>query len=130
MSGERSSFDSEFRIAGAPISWGVSEVPGWGYQMSADRVLGQMRQVGLQATEVGPEGLRVLEAAGRKHNINFSWSHFDWSCQTYLKTGGMMPEDGLRQLRDFDAIFLGAIVSLAYTDSVGGPMLSAGAVFI
>jgi len=68
--------------------------------------------------EVVPEGLRVLEAAGRKHNINFSWSHFDWSCQTYLKTGRMMPADGLRQLRDFDAIFLGAVGHPAVPDHI------------
>jgi inosose dehydratase len=47
---------AEARIAGAPISWGVCEVPGWGYQLGPDRVLGEMRQVGLTATEVGPEG--------------------------------------------------------------------------
>ena len=44
------------RIAGAPISWGVCEVPGWGYQLSADRVLSEMRQAGLTATELGPDG--------------------------------------------------------------------------
>jgi inosose dehydratase len=44
------------RIAGAPISWGVCEVPGWGHQLSADRVLAEMRDVGLSATELGPEG--------------------------------------------------------------------------
>jgi inosose dehydratase len=44
------------KIAGAPISWGVCEVPGWGYQLDADRVLGEMREVGLSATELGPEG--------------------------------------------------------------------------
>jgi len=59
--------------------------------------------------EVVPEGLRVLEAAGRRYDINFSWQHFDWSCETYLKTGRMMPEDGLDQLREFDAIYLGAV---------------------
>jgi tartrate dehydrogenase/decarboxylase/D-malate dehydrogenase len=59
--------------------------------------------------EVVPEGLRVLEAAGRRYDITFSWQHFDWSCQTYLKTGRMMPEDGLDQLRSFDAIYLGAV---------------------
>ncbi len=42
-------------IAGAPISWGVCEVPGWGYQLPADRVLGEMRELGLTATELGPE---------------------------------------------------------------------------
>jgi tartrate dehydrogenase/decarboxylase / D-malate dehydrogenase len=59
--------------------------------------------------EVVPEGLRVLEAAGRHFSVNFSWHHFDWSGQTYLKTGRMMPEDGLDQLRTFDAIYLGAV---------------------
>jgi inosose dehydratase len=44
------------RIAGAPISWGVCEVPGWGYQLSAERVLTEMGQVGLTATELGPDG--------------------------------------------------------------------------
>lgn len=44
------------KIAGAPISWGVCEVPGWGYQLSSDRVLAEMRQAGLTATELGPDG--------------------------------------------------------------------------
>ncbi|WP_338692750.1 TIM barrel protein [Streptomyces sp. Q6] len=44
------------RIAGAPISWGVCEVPGWGHQLAPDLVLRQMRDVGLSATEFGPEG--------------------------------------------------------------------------
>ena len=44
------------KIAGAPISWGVCEVPGWGHQLSSDRVLTEMRQAGLTATELGPEG--------------------------------------------------------------------------
>jgi inosose dehydratase len=44
------------RIAGAPISWGVSEVPGWGYQLPADQVLRQMNELGLAATELGPDG--------------------------------------------------------------------------
>jgi inosose dehydratase len=46
----------EDKIAGAPISWGVCEVPGWGYQLGPDRVLTEMRQVGLTATELGPKG--------------------------------------------------------------------------
>lgn len=44
------------RIAGAPISWGVCEVPAWGYQMPAGTVLTQMGELGLAATEFGPEG--------------------------------------------------------------------------
>ena len=60
-------------------------------------------------TEVMPEGVRVLEAAGRKHGIDFRWQEFDWSCERYLETGRMMPEDGIEQLRSFDAIYLGAV---------------------
>jgi tartrate dehydrogenase/decarboxylase/D-malate dehydrogenase len=59
--------------------------------------------------EVIPEGLRVLETAGRRFGFSLSCHTFDWSCQTYLATGRMMPEDGLEQLRPFDAIFLGAV---------------------
>ena len=51
------------RIAGAPISWGVCEVPGWGYQLPPDRVLREMREVGLAATELGPEGFLPSEPA-------------------------------------------------------------------
>jgi tartrate dehydrogenase/decarboxylase/D-malate dehydrogenase len=60
-------------------------------------------------TEVMPEGVRVLEATGKKHGINFQWQSFDWSCERYLETGSMMPEDGIEQLRAFDAIYLGAV---------------------
>ena len=59
--------------------------------------------------EVIPEGLRVLEAAGAPLGIDFRWTEFDWSCETYLTTGRMMPEDGLGRLRGFDAIYLGAV---------------------
>ncbi|KXF52852.1 inosose dehydratase [Rhodococcus sp. SC4] len=44
------------RIAGAPISWGVCEVPGWGHQLGPERVLTEMRDAGLEAAEIGPEG--------------------------------------------------------------------------
>ena len=47
---------STLKIAGAPISWGVCEVPGWGHQLSAEQVLAEMREVGLTATELGPDG--------------------------------------------------------------------------
>ena len=44
------------RVAGAPISWGVCEVPGWGYQMDAERVLDEVAGLGLTALEAGPDG--------------------------------------------------------------------------
>jgi inosose dehydratase len=44
------------RVAGAPITWGVDESPGWGFLMDRDRVLTEMRESGLSATELGPDG--------------------------------------------------------------------------
>jgi inosose dehydratase len=44
------------RIGGAPISWGVCEAPGWGYELPPARVLAEMRELGLRATELGPTG--------------------------------------------------------------------------
>jgi inosose dehydratase len=44
------------RVAGAPISWGVCEAPDWGHEIAADRVLSEMRELGLSATELGPTG--------------------------------------------------------------------------
>jgi inosose dehydratase len=50
-------------LAGAPISWGVCEVPGWGHQLGPERVLTEMSSLGLHATELGPIGYLPLEAA-------------------------------------------------------------------
>jgi len=44
------------RLSGAPVSWGVCEVPGWGVELPPDRVLREMREVGLRATELGADG--------------------------------------------------------------------------
>ena len=59
--------------------------------------------------ETVPEGVKVLEAAGRKFGFGFKFQEFSWSCETFAKTGRMMPADGLDQLRGFDAIYLGAV---------------------
>ncbi|ATR20127.1 D-malate dehydrogenase [decarboxylating] [Roseomonas mucosa] len=59
--------------------------------------------------ETVPEGLRVLEAAGRRFGFSLECREYDWSCDRYLHTGAMMPEDGLEQLRESDSVFLGAV---------------------
>ena len=59
--------------------------------------------------EVVPEGLRVLEAAGKKFGLSFDLTHLDYSCERFAKTGKMMPDDGLERMRHFDGILLGAV---------------------
>jgi tartrate dehydrogenase/decarboxylase/D-malate dehydrogenase len=59
--------------------------------------------------EVVPPGMRVLEAAAKQHGFSLTWDHFPWSCAYYQETGRMMPTDGLAQIRQHDAIYLGAV---------------------
>lgn len=59
--------------------------------------------------EVVPVGLRALERAAAVFGFSFAFRHFDWSCELFTSTGRMMPEDGIAQLRDHDAIFFGAV---------------------
>lgn len=60
--------------------------------------------------EVTPEGLRVLEAAARRYNLDLQFTHFDWAhCDYYLKHGQMMPSDWFDQLVNFDALYFGAV---------------------
>lgn len=54
------------RLAGAPISWGVCEVPGWGIELAPRRVLGEMRELGLTATELGSDGYMPTDPAELK----------------------------------------------------------------
>lgn len=59
--------------------------------------------------EVVPEGIRVLEAAGARFGLEFQWREFDWSCERYHRTGAMMPDSGVDEIQEFDAIYLGAV---------------------
>ena len=60
--------------------------------------------------EVMPEGLRVLEAAGKRFGIGFHFDHFnDWCTPHYLKHGTMMPDNWQAQIGGHDAIFFGAV---------------------
>jgi len=60
--------------------------------------------------EVMPEGLRVVEAAARRFNIELQFTTMAWAnCDYYLEHGQMMPSDWFAQLKDFDAIYFGAV---------------------
>ncbi len=61
--------DVSARIAAAPISWGVCEVPDWGWQYDADTVLNQMRDLGLVATEFGPDGFLPEDPAEKANKL-------------------------------------------------------------
>ena len=63
--------------------------------------------------EVVPEGLKVLEAVGRKHGLDYDFTEYDWGCERFHKTGKLMPDDGLERLKAADAIFLGPSASPA-----------------
>jgi tartrate dehydrogenase/decarboxylase/D-malate dehydrogenase len=58
--------------------------------------------IGIPVTDAA---LTVASASGARLEV----TRFDWSCETYVATGAMMPEDGIDTLRGFDAIFLGAV---------------------
>jgi inosose dehydratase len=58
------------RLAGAPISWGVCEVPGWGRMLPPERVLAEMASLGLGATELGPVGYLPPESAQVRELLN------------------------------------------------------------
>lgn len=61
-------------------------------------------------TEVIPEGLRVLEAAASRFDIEFDFQHHDWAnCDYYVKHGQMMPDDWKARIGHTDAIFFGAV---------------------
>ena len=63
------------RLAGAPISWGACEVPGWGVMPTPEKVLGEMAALGLRGTELGPPGFlpedpAVLQTLLTRHGLS------------------------------------------------------------
>jgi 3-isopropylmalate dehydrogenase len=59
--------------------------------------------------EVAAEGVKVLKAVAKLEDIRLDLTELDWGGERYLKTGEALPEDGVNQLRRFDAILLGAV---------------------
>lgn len=60
--------------------------------------------------EVLKEGIRVLNQTAKcDGGFRFEFTYFPWGCEYYLKTGKMMDDDGIDRLKEFDAIFLGAV---------------------
>jgi tartrate dehydrogenase/decarboxylase/D-malate dehydrogenase len=59
--------------------------------------------------EVVPEGMRVLDVAAERFGFKLVWTPFPWSCEYYNSMGEMMPKNGLDILKEYEAIFLGAV---------------------
>lgn len=59
--------------------------------------------------EVAAEGLKVLEAVSKLENIKYELTHFDYGGERYLRTGEVLPEGAVDELRQFDSIYLGAV---------------------
>jgi tartrate dehydrogenase/decarboxylase/D-malate dehydrogenase len=73
--------------------------------------------------EVVPAGMAVMEAALRGSGVRLEFTELPWSCEYYAAHQRMMAEDGLDQLRTFDAIYLGAIGAPAVPDRVTAELL-------
>lgn len=60
--------------------------------------------------EVVPVALNVLDTVADIHGgLKFDYQEFPWSCDYYMEHGKMMPEDGMNILKNFHAVFLGAV---------------------
>ncbi|MDD5634386.1 MAG: 3-isopropylmalate dehydrogenase [Candidatus Omnitrophica bacterium] len=59
--------------------------------------------------EVVREGCKVLEASSKKHNVKLQFTKFDISGEKYLKTGEVLSDSLINELRQFDVIYFGAI---------------------
>ena len=106
------------RLAGAPISWGVCEVPGWGIELAPRRVLGEMRDLGLSATELGSDGYLPTDPAELKQ-----------LCSEFGITmiGGFVPLV-VHQSDQLDATMAAAHRAAALMSSAGGTVFVTSAV--
>ncbi|MEU6999527.1 TIM barrel protein [Nonomuraea sp. NPDC046570] len=109
------------KTAAAPISWGVCEVPGWGVQLDRERVLGEMRELGLTATELGPEGFLPPSPARRKALLDdFGLIAIGGFLPCVLHDPGHDPLPAMRaRMRDFAEGDVGVMVLAADSDVEG-----------
>jgi len=109
------------RVAGAPISWGVCEVPGWGYQLPPEQVLADMRDIGLAATEFGPAGFLPAGPAEKAAALrSFGLAAVGGFVPVVLHEAGHDPLPGVdRELDGFVAAGAGTIVFAAATGRRG-----------
>ena len=63
--------------------------------------------IGPEVIDAGVKVLEALSAASKSFTLDFE--HYDWSSETYKKTGKYIPDNGLEELKKHDAIFFGAV---------------------
>ncbi len=68
--------------------------------------------------EVAPPAARCIDAVAARHDFRVAWRERDWGSDRYLADGAMMPADGIEQLSDGDAVFLGAVGHPEIADDV------------
>ncbi len=68
--------------------------------------------------EVIPEAVQIIGRLSEQHGFEMNFTEFPYSCEYFLKTGTMMPENGIEKLKKFDAIFLGAVGDYQVPDHV------------
>jgi 3-isopropylmalate dehydrogenase len=76
--------------------------------------------------EVVREGLKVLDAAAKKHGLTYTAQHFPFSAQHYLDTGHVLTDDDIASLRGFDAIYLGAVGGQPNDPRLAGGVIEKG----
>jgi tartrate dehydrogenase/decarboxylase/D-malate dehydrogenase len=68
--------------------------------------------------EVIPAGLAAIEAAIARTGITAEFAEFPWGCEYYLRHGRMMDDDGIARLKEFDAIYFGAVGAPSVPDHI------------
>jgi 3-isopropylmalate dehydrogenase len=59
--------------------------------------------------EIIAEGKKVLEAAGESYDFNLEWREYPYGAEHYLETGELIPEEGLKELSNYKAIYIGSV---------------------
>lgn len=95
------SADREDHMASAAVNYRIALIPGDG--------------IGVEVTEAAR---LVLERCAAVEGFSWQWTELDWGCDRYLRTGALMPDDGMQLLADADAIFLGAVGTPGVPDHV------------
>ena len=109
------------RVASAPISWGVCEVPGWGAMLPTDRVLTEMSGLGLRGTELGAPGFLPSTAAGIRDLLDRYGMHLLGAFTPVVPHDAAQVEASLEQARGVARLLRDAGATMFITAPVLDP---------